>query len=149
MEKLTINRIGEEKVINYINKKTGLPDSFKKAGIQTNEYGDRWFDVTFRGDVPVRVGQTYEFEVASREYNGKTYYDARLPNKTQQTDTRMTELENKITSLTLVVNRLVLALQDKGVIETPKSKVEGTNVDYPESNGPTAFDDILPEDLPY
>lgn len=84
MEKLTIARIGAEKVINYTNKKTGKPDSFKKVGVLTNEYGDRWFDITFRQEVPVKVGQSYEFEVKEREYNGKTYYDAELPRETHR-----------------------------------------------------------------
>lgn len=83
MEKLTIARIGAEKVINYTNKKTGKPDSFKKIGVLTNEHGDRWFDITFRGEVPVKVGQSYDFEVKEREYNGKTYYDAELPRETK------------------------------------------------------------------
>jgi hypothetical protein len=79
MEKLTITRIGPVKEIPFTNKKTGKPDSFKKVGIQTNEYGDRWMDVAFRGEVPVEVGKSYEFTIKEREYNGKTYYDAELP----------------------------------------------------------------------
>jgi hypothetical protein len=78
-ETITIARIGQEKVIEYTNKKTGKPDSFKKVGVQTNEYGERWFDITFRGECPVKVGQTCEGEVSEREYNGKTYYDFKLP----------------------------------------------------------------------
>lgn len=79
METLTISRVGEPKTINYTNKKTGRPDSFQKVGFQTNEYGTRWYDVAFRGNVPVQVGQSYEFETSEREYNGKTYYEAKLP----------------------------------------------------------------------
>lgn len=79
MEKLTITRIGQEKTIDFTNKKTGQPDSFKKVGFLTNEHGEKWFDLTFRGECPVKVGQSYEFEVSEREYNGKTYHDAKLP----------------------------------------------------------------------
>jgi hypothetical protein len=79
MEKLTVSRIGEVKTINYTSKKTGKPDSFNKVGFLTSEYGDRWFDVTFRGNVPIEIGNSYNFEIKSREYNGKTYWDAELP----------------------------------------------------------------------
>lgn len=91
MEKITISRIGIEKTINYVNKKTGKPDSFKKIGVQTNEYGDRWYDITFRGEVPVKVGQSYEVETSEREYDGKTYYDAKLPQERRSQAGGMTE----------------------------------------------------------
>lgn len=74
-EKLTPTKIGATKVQPYTNKKTGQPDSFNKVGFQTREQGDRWYNLAFRGDVPIREGQTYTFDVKSREYNGKTYYD--------------------------------------------------------------------------
>ena len=84
MEKITITRIGPEKVIEYTNKKTGKPDSFKKVGVLTNEYGERWMDIAFRGEVPVKVGQSYEVEITEREYTNragevKKAYEAKLP----------------------------------------------------------------------
>lgn len=158
MEKLTIARVGQEKVIEFTNKKTGKPDSFKKVGVLTNEYGERWFGVSFRGEVPVKVGQSYEFEIKTREYNGKTYYDAELPRQARGVmsdadKTRMTTLENKVTSLTLLVSRLVRELQDKNVISKPIHKVLGTEVEYPEAPPGEAFSTpeeqgFSPDDLP-
>lgn len=84
MEKLTIARIGQEKVIEFTNKKTGKSDSFKKVGFLTNEYGERWMDLAFRGQVPIEVGKQYDFEIKSREWNGKTYYDAELPRENRR-----------------------------------------------------------------
>lgn len=81
MENLTVNKIAPPKTINFQNKKTGKPDSFQKVGFLSNEYPDRWFDIAFRGECPIVTGGTYEFEITSREYNGKTYYDAKLPQK--------------------------------------------------------------------
>lgn len=79
MEKLTIAKLGQEKVINYTNKKTNRPDSFNKVGFQSNEKPEVWIDFTYRGACPLVVGNQYDFEVTPREYNGKTYYDAKLP----------------------------------------------------------------------
>lgn len=78
-KQLTITRLGTPKTVNYTSKKTGQPDSFNKIGFQVVEFGDRWFDLTFRGQHGLVVGQKREFELSEREYNGKTYYDARLP----------------------------------------------------------------------
>lgn len=81
MEKLTITRLGEPKTINFTDKKTGQPKSFQKVGFQTQEYGERWFDFAFDTTHSLKVGETYEMETKSREYNGKTYYDAKFPKK--------------------------------------------------------------------
>ncbi len=87
MEKITITRLGEPKVVNYTNKKTGKPDSFNKIGIQSQEHGAQWMDFTFRGNHGLSVGQVIEGDVVSRDYNGKTYYDFKLPKKATQATT--------------------------------------------------------------
>ena len=159
MEKLTINRVGPEKVIEYTNKKTGQPDSFKKVGVQTNEYGERWFDVTFRGDVPVKVGQSYEFEISEREYTKKDgsigkSYDAKLPKPGSVDFTRLATLENKVTTLTLRIDRLVNLLIEKGIVPAPKVIIPGTTVEYPKEEiraEEVTFDgapEITEDDLP-
>src|SRR5487761_2309080 len=79
MEKLTISRIGEPKTINFTNKRTGAPDSFQKVGFQTNEYADRCIGFTYHGTHRLEVGKQFDFELKSREYNGKTYWDASFP----------------------------------------------------------------------
>jgi len=82
MEKLTITRIGEPKKVDFIDKRTGHPKSFMKVGFLTSEHGgERWFDFTFDENHSLKVGETYEFEIIPREYNGKTYYTAKFPKK--------------------------------------------------------------------
>lgn len=99
MEKLTIVRIGEIKTVQYTNKRTGKPDSFQKVGFQTREYPDRWFDLIFRGIPPITEGQSYEFELTSREYNGKTYWDAKLPNKEDMLRAEVESLKSRVLRL--------------------------------------------------
>ena len=81
MEKLLITRLGQEKTINFVSKKTNKPDSFQKIGFQSDKYSDRWFDFNFRGSHGLVIGQEYDFDLISREYNGKTYWDAKLSKK--------------------------------------------------------------------
>lgn len=38
-------------------------------------------------------------------------------------------------------------LQAQGVLDKPQPTVAGTQIPYPESTGPTAFDDVKPEDI--
>jgi len=83
MTKLTITRLGEPKEIGYVDKKDGIKKYFKKVGFQTQEYGDRWFDFAFRGEHGLTVGTSKEFEMSERQYNGKTYYDAKLPRQSK------------------------------------------------------------------
>lgn len=148
MEKLTISRIGQEKVVNYTNKKTGQPDSFKKIGIQTNEYGDRWFDVTYRNEVPVKVGQSYDFEISSREYNGKTYYEAKLPREgraaglSENDKAGIQQAKTEAYAARMGVQLLRQELEAAGVLAPRAPVVPGTNVAYPSGPvGPTAFDE--------
>lgn len=79
MEKLTPSKFGEEKVKSGTSQKTGKAYSFKTVGFVSNEYPDRWYNINYNDHNPLTVGKTYEFEIASREYNGKMYYDAKLP----------------------------------------------------------------------
>lgn len=150
MAKITITRIGQEKTINYLNKKKkthehpdGTPDSFKKIGVQTNEYGDRWIDITFRGEVPVKVGQSYEAELSEREYNGKTYYDAKLPRENRSGGGMSNEMSQKIYSEIFAARQEIVMvrqlLEAKEII--PSAKPVASGIEYPASTGPSAFDD--------
>jgi len=145
MEKITISRIGIEKTIEYTNKKTGKPDSFKKVGVQTNEYGERWFDITYRGEVPVKVGQSVDVEISEREYVGKDgvtrkAYDAKLPQEKRGGGSGMNEDDKaRMIRIERAVNAI---LNEFKIMRGGKSSLEGV-VNVPEST-PTAFDDADP-----
>ncbi len=79
MEKLTPNKFGEEKLKSGTSQKTGKPYSFKTIGFVSNEYPDRWYNINYNTTNPLTLGKTYDMDVKSREYNGKTYWDAQLP----------------------------------------------------------------------
>lgn len=91
---LTITRISAPKTVNYTNKKTGNPDSFKKVGFQTQEFGDRWYDLAFRNTVPFKVGDKVELEIKERTWEGKTYYDAFIPKTASSA--KLSELERRV-----------------------------------------------------
>lgn len=82
MEKLTINRIGQVRNKSGVARDTGQPYNFNEVGFQTNEHPERWYDFTFNGQSHgLEEGKEYDFEIKTREYNGKTYYSARLPKR--------------------------------------------------------------------
>ncbi len=117
-----MNRLGQPKSIAYTNKKTGQPDSFQKIGFQANEYPDRWFDFTFRGAHGLNVGESYEMETASREYNGKTYWDAKLPKKQFQPSGDLLRIERKIDAIIAMLNDM---------------KSQPTDLDFPSYEEPS------------
>ncbi len=78
-EKLTPNKFGEEKLKSGTSQKTGKPYSFKTIGFISNEYPERWYNINYNTTNPLTLGKTYEMDVKSREYSGKTYWDAQLP----------------------------------------------------------------------
>lgn len=148
MEKLKITRLGEPKTINYTNKKTGKPDSFQKIGFQSQEQGDRWYDFLYRGEHGLAVGQTYEFITKSREYNGKTYWDAELPKKADMNleaaigplKTTLGKHEFNIDELKIMVKGLALLV--KKTPDEIRTLVQDheRGYPYPESTGEPDFD---------
>lgn len=166
MEKLTIAKLGEEKVINYQNKRTNRPDSFNKVGFQSNEHPQQWYDFTYRGACPLVVGNQYEFEVTPREYNGKTYYDAKLP-RTEKSMANLAPVMEAILKMdrnilaTLqwmqkvgpTLDLLITRLETKGVLDPISNEPKNTRriaptIEYPEAKGPTAFDEELSDEPP-
>lgn len=103
--KITIVALGTEKTVNYTSKKTGKPDSFKKIGLQSQEYGSQWLDFTFRGEHGLSVGQTLDLDVTPREYNGKTYYDARRPKGTSQASINLQEVHAKLDEILAILKK--------------------------------------------
>ena len=142
-QQLTITRFGTEKTVNYTNKRTGKPDSFNKIGFLTQEYGDRWFDFTFRGQHGLMVGTKREFEVSEREYNGKTYYEAKLPKQSSAPSGDLLRVERKIdailTELQMMRGLLITSKSPTDLFETsaereerlglsPELRKSGTNI---------------------
>ena len=100
MEKLTIVKLGEQKKKEGISKNTGKPYSFMSVGFTTSEYGqERWYNLSFNGQCPIAEGTSYELEVTSREYNGKTYWDARFPSKETELNKAVMRHESEIEAL--------------------------------------------------
>lgn len=150
MEKITITRISPEKTVEYMNKKTGKPDSFQKVGVLTNEHGEKWFDITFRGECPVQVGQSYDVELTERQYQTKagetkTAYGAELP-RTARTNIgggmsseQFQKLYTEVYAARQEVVMIRQLLEAKEII--PSVKPVATGVEYPASTGPSAFND--------
>lgn len=147
-----------------IAKIIGEPRDFGKNGqsnwrfvFTTNETGPTMHSLFTRFPERVKIGASLYGHFEIQEKNGKTYsnfFFAKNPNKggmSEADKTRMVELENKITTLTLRFNKLLRILVDKEILEMPNGKVPGTDIEYPDSNGPTAFDEdeISPEDIPF
>ena len=117
MEKLTISRVGQEKVVET---KFGPK---KKTGVIFTEHPDIWHDI-WLGDL--KVGQVLEGTREPREYQGKTYWNFNLPRKD---DKVMKEIEGLRTAQTML-NLRVAELEKKAF----PAKIAGTDVDYPENN---------------
>jgi hypothetical protein len=162
MEKLTIKRLGQEKTINFTNKKNGQPDSFKKIGFQTNEKGDQWYDFSFRKEHGLEVGKAYDFEISSKEYNGKTYYDAKFPKKDDMALSEVTGLKMTVSKHEFKISELeicIKALAHKAGLQVKDLRALAEEADrgykYPVNNLPEAtFEnsfttDIDPENIPF
>lgn len=137
MQKLTLSYVGR-----FTTKKDGTPlvgktgKPYTSLRIKCNEYGDKYlsgFDNASTKDW--KEGMTIEAEI---EEKGE-YLNFSVPKKE---DLRATELENKLTTLTLRFNKLMQILVEKGILELPKPKIPGTEVDYPD-------EEIRPEDIPF
>ena len=128
MDKLTISRLGQEKIIET---KFGPK---KKTGVQFKEYGDIWHDI-WAGDL--KEGQVVEGTRASREYQGKIYWNFNFPKKDAVSNQTLESILKQVTTTNLMVREIYN--------KTFPSKIDGTNVDYPtpESEG------IDSEDVPF
>lgn len=85
MEKLTPVKFSQVKDIS--GTKNGKAYSFHSIGFTTREYGDqKWYNLAFNNECPIKEGQTYDFEVTPRQYTGadgtlKTAYNVKLPSE--------------------------------------------------------------------
>jgi len=119
MQKYTITRIGTSK---DVNTKFGPK---QKTGVLFKETGDVWHDI-WKAANQLSVGQVLEGTRESREYNGKIYWDFKLPKKDEVLTAKTGDLEKRVERLETKVF----------------GKVEDAMPDYPE-------DDIPPEDIPF
>lgn len=154
MEKLAISRLGQVK--NISGSKNGKSYSFNKIGFQSNEHGEQWYDFTFNGDSHgLEVGKQYDFEIEERHYTTKegeerTAFNARFPKKnggggisdTDRADIKQSKDNSYAANWNIL--QLTQRLEAAGLIPPIVKTVPGTNVAYPESNGPTAFDEDVP-----
>lgn len=138
---------------NYtIAKIIGDPKTYgdkTRIAFTCNETGETIHSMFTKFPGNVKPGAQVWGHLEEQEKDGKTYsnffFGKDNPNKkggmSEADKAKIANLENKLTSLTLVVNRVVLALQDKEILERPKQTIAGTEVDYPQSTGGTAFDE--------
>ncbi len=143
IEKMTVARLGEPKTINYTNKKTGKPDSFNKVGLLTKEHGEKWYDFTFRGNHGLEVGKQYEFELSSREYNGKTYWDAKFVKPADKVDVKLEQILNKLVGINIDIQilkeHIVPAKEGHKGVKYPTAESEGID---PEKAFPNDEDEL-------
>ena len=122
MRNITINWVGESKVINTT---WGLKQKFS---VKAKEEGDKFMDVWLKPDAPIwKVGEVREIEsVEPREYNGKTYYSIKLPrpNPIPEILKRMETIENQYSKLAIRITNLENQLNPTKEIDYPKMKEE-------------------------
>lgn len=130
MEKLTISRVGQTK---DIQTKFGLKP---KTGVQFKEYGDIWHDIWTSG---LKEGQVLEGTRASRDYQGKTYWDFKLPKKDEvmagavkEQGDKLEQILNKLTGMNLILQ----SIREHTVPSRDKQVKVNTEVDYPASEYP-------------
>lgn len=109
MENLTPTRFSTPK--NITGTKDGKAYSFFSIGFQTREHGDRWFNLAYNKDNPLKEGTTYEFEVKERPYTGKdgspkVAYDAKIPTAESKMSQLLLKHEQRLLALEIEVKKL-------------------------------------------
>ena len=140
MKTLTINWVGEVKVMET---KFGPKNKFS---IKAPEEGDKFIEVWLKTNLPIwKVGEIHEVEeITEREYNGKKYYSAKLPNKFgARNDEAVLKAISDVASTITKQNLLLVEIGRALNVESLRSKVAGTEIDYPEFKGQP---DFVPED---
>lgn len=123
--KLKITAIGEPK---DVQTKFGLK---QKSYIKAQEHGDKYLSYWLSSSTrDWRVGDEIEVvEVASREYNGKTYYDVIMPKTSgglpPEVAKSIEELKSDMTRV-----KLAIATLEKKVFPPT---ITGTDIPYPEN----------------
>lgn len=143
---------------NYtIAKIIGEPRSYPDKGttrfaFTTNETGEQILSLFTKFPEAIKAGAPLWGHVEEQEKDGKTYFNfffgKNNPNRkggmSDADKERITNVENKVTTLMLRFNKLMSVLVEKDILEMPEPKKEtipGTSVEYPDS--------IAPEDIPF
>lgn len=119
---------------NYtIAKIIGEPKTYgdkTRIAFTTNETGEVIHSLFTKFPNAIKPGALLWGHLETQEKDGKTYsnffFGKDNPNKkggmSEADKSRMTALENKITSLTLRFDKLLLILVEKGIVEGPKKE---------------------------
>lgn len=112
-----------------------------KVGIQTRENGEQWFNSNYFPFNPDRwEGTDQEVILYDEEYQGKTYKKFKLPPREFKGGAADPRVYTELVAIRTEITMLRQLLEAKNLL--PKDN-------YPESNGPTAFDgdnNDIPED---
>lgn len=98
MQKHKITWVGEKK---DVQTKFGLKQKFSIKVEGNDNFISVWVNATTAN---WKVGQEIECEIKSREYNGKTYYDAEIPKQAQNSG-QLTELITRVNQLDTAVRK--------------------------------------------
>lgn len=82
--------------VEYVKPETVQTKYGEKTKYSIKDSNERWYSCWDRDMAGVKQGDTIEGEVLSREYNGKTYYDFKLPRKEDLLERRIEALEKAV-----------------------------------------------------
>ena len=120
LETLTISRAGKEK---EVQTKFGIK---KKQVVQFKETGETWFDVWASG---LRDGQQLTGTRESRDWEGKTYWNFRLPKKEDVQNQMNEKILNKLTQMNVLLSAI-----HQHIVPKKFAPVPSEGIDYPEED---------------
>ena len=132
--------------ITWLGQKKEIKTKFgpkNKASLKATEYGDNYLDFWCSPMTDAwKVGDEIEvLDVTNREYNGKTYHDIVLPKANGGNNAEvmkaLEEVRNQNTQILLGLREIY-----KIVAPPVKSKVVGTDLDYPEMEAEPSFETV-------
>lgn len=145
MTKLTLTFI---KRTERTSAKTGKP--FTSVSIKAREYNDKYLSgFGNKENASWKEGDIVEvMDVKEVEKEGKVYLNFEMsksaPVGSQEVMTAISEINNRVLKMYVMIEELVRAKR-----EGEKTKVTGTDIDYPDENGPTAFDAVDTDEPPF
>jgi len=143
----------KEYTINYVNQfktnKEGQPylskngKPFVRVSIKVADHGEEYISgLWFGEDCPWKVGDTETLIIFEELYNGKKQLKFELPKKENVNQKVLEDILNKLTFMNLKIEEILEWKRD--VAGVPKSKIAGTDIDYP-----TAEDEGLTDEVPF
>jgi hypothetical protein len=125
--KLNLTWVGQPK---DVQTKFGTKQKFS---VKATQYGDNYLDVW---SSPVtrnwKTGDEVEvLSVDTREYQGKTYYDVKMPKANSLSPETQQMLEKILTNVTKINLKLDYMAEKLNLVKKEPAKIPGTNEDYP------------------